>query len=130
MSYGMSYDEFWHGDIRAHRMYREANKYKMMQQNTMNWILGSYVYQAIGAWSPILRAFSKARRPGEYLEEPFDLFAEERRRKEERKARERYERIRRNVETFSKTFNEKRKKETDGEIITEQTPERKEVDDA
>lgn len=117
MSYGMTYDEFWHGDVRAHRMYKKAHETKVTEQNTLNWILGSYVYQAIGAWSPILRAFSKARKPGEYLEHPFDIYAAEREAREEKKARERYERVQRNVAAFAKAFNEKRNSE------------RKEVDD-
>lgn len=117
MSYGMSYDDFWYGDVRMHRMYRKAHRLEISEQNTMLWLQGRYVYDAIFAVSPTLRAFSKARRPEKYTEKPYDLFAEDRRRTEDKEARERYERIKRNVQAFATAFNEKRKEETSGKEV-------------
>lgn len=120
MSYGMSYDDFWYGDVRMHRAYREAHKISVSEKNMYLWLQGRYVYEAIGAMVPVLRAFSKARKPNEYPDHPYDLFAEERKRREEREARARYERIKEKVAMFADEFNKRRK----------ETSERKEVENA
>ena len=73
MAMGMSYDEFWNGTADSARAYRAAYKIKQDEQKTFAWMQGAYVYEAIGAWAPILRAFSKARRPAKYPKEPYDL---------------------------------------------------------
>lgn len=111
MSYGMTYRQFWQGDVAAHKQYRKAYELKRVQENTMLWLQGRYVYEAICATAPILRAFSKARVPNDYLKEPFDITAEQRKARAEREARERYERIQRNVAAFAKVFNAEREKE-------------------
>ena len=111
MSYGMTYDEFWHGDVHAHRMYKEAHRLEIIEKNTMNWLMGNYVYEAIGAWAPILRAFSKARKPKEYTDHPYELYPEEKQAREEREAKERYDRIKTKVAAFAKAFNARDKSE-------------------
>ena len=109
MSYGMTYDQFWNGDVHAHRAYREAHRYTLMEKNRVAWLQGQYVYAAIGAWSPIIRAFSKARRPGEYPDKPFEIDERERREREEQEARAKYLRIKEKVAAFADEFNKKRK---------------------
>ena len=108
MAFGMTYEQFWDGDVFAHKAYREAEKIRIKQQNQFAWLQGMYIYQAIGALSPALRAFSKGKvKP--YLEEPIELFEDEKRKREEREAKERYERIKRKVAEFAKAQNEKQK---------------------
>jgi hypothetical protein len=126
MSYGMTYDEFWNGDVSSHRAYREAHKLKMIEDNTKAWIQGQYVYEAIGAWAPIIRPFSKARKPGKYTDHPYDLFEEQRRERELAEQRERYERIKEKVAAFATKFNEENAKKKAAE---ENTPIGKEVED-
>ena len=111
MSYGMTRDEFWNGDTSAHKDYRESHKLKIIEQNTMNWYQGRYVYEAIGAWAPIIRAFSKARKPGDYPEHPYDLFEEQRKAREEEEQRKRYERIKEKVALFATEYNKQRNSE-------------------
>lgn len=101
MSYGMTYEQFWDGDVDMHREFRRAHKLRISEANTMAWLQGRYFYDALCAVSPIIRAFSKARKPSEYHKKPFDIFEEERRRSEEKEARERQERIRIGMESLA-----------------------------
>ena len=104
----MSWDDFWNGDVRSHRAYREAHKIRVTETNSMHWLQGRYFFDALCAASPILRAFSKASKPGKYPEKPYDLFEEERKRREEEEQRKRYERIREKVALFADEFNKQR----------------------
>lgn len=94
MSYGMSYDEFWYGAAGIVKMYREANKLKLKQQDENNWMIGMYVYEAILDCSPILHPFSKrGTKPLPYAEKPYlmDKFDDVGRSEEEKKIREEQE---------------------------------------
>lgn len=72
MSYGMSYNEFWHGEAGIVKMYREANRLRLKQQDENNWMIGMYVYEAILDCSPILHPFSKkGTKPLPYTEKPY-----------------------------------------------------------
>ena len=75
MAIGMTYDEFWNGDNEMPKMYRKAHQLKLREANQMAWLQGAYVYNAVGALAPALKAFSKAK-PQEYLDSPFP-FGEE-----------------------------------------------------
>lgn len=108
MHYGMTYNQFWYGDVSAHRQYRKAHKLKMSEANMTAWLQGRYFYDALCAVSPIIRAFSKARRPGEYVKEPYDLDEEDRANREAREERKRYERIKERVALFAEEFNKQR----------------------
>ena len=113
MSFGMTYDQFWDGDVEMHMMYRKAMRQKVIAQNRMMWLQGMYIYEALLDVARYSKAFSKAK-PAPYRDAPYDLFADERRRKEEREKRERYENIKDKVRAFAKAFNEKRhEKESD-----------------
>lgn len=72
MSYGMSYDEYWHGDAYVVKFYKEAHRLKLQAQDENNWMQGMYVYEAILDCSPILHAFSKkGTKPLQYAEKPY-----------------------------------------------------------
>lgn len=74
MSYGMSYDEYWHGDAYVVKFYKEAHRLKLQAQDENNWMQGMYVYEAILDCSPILHAFSKkGTKPLQYAEKPYLL---------------------------------------------------------
>ena len=108
MAYGMTYHQFWDGDVCAHKSYMRAYKIKQIERNTDAWLHGRYVYDALCAVSPILRAFSKARQPRSYTKEPYDLFEEQRKRREEEECRAKYEHIKEKVAAFAAAFNEQR----------------------
>lgn len=109
MAYGMSYEQFWDGDVYAHKQYAKAHKQQLSESNTIAWLQGRYVYDALCAVSPIMRAFSKARKPGKYHEHPIDLFEDEQKKREEDERRKRYEKMREKVAQFAEEFNKKRK---------------------
>ena len=108
---GMTYEQFWDGDVLAHKAYRKAHKLHLIEKNQFAWMQGAYVYEAIMDVAPYIKAFSKAR-PRQYLKEPYDLFKEQREAREEREARERYERIKAGVAAFAKAQKERRAKES------------------
>ena len=58
---------------------------------------------------PVLRAFSKARQPSPYNEEPYDLNEARVRAKKEREEQERYAKIKEKVAVFAEEFNKQRK---------------------
>ena len=108
MAMGMSYDQYWDGDVSAHKMYAKAEKQRIITQNRMAWLQGLYVYEAIIDATPYFKAFSK-HKPKPFVEQPYDIFPDEAQRRKEKEERERYEHIKGKVASFAKAFNEKRK---------------------
>lgn len=76
MSIGMSYTDYWDGDNELPRFYREAEKHRIESANTLAWIQGMYVYEAILDSAPALNSMAKNHKPHEYRRKPldFDLF--------------------------------------------------------
>lgn len=70
---GMTYDQFWNDDPEIVKYYRLKDEIRQERENTFAWLQAMYVYEAIGAMVPVLRAFSKARKPGKYVEEPYEI---------------------------------------------------------
>ena len=71
MSYGMSFDEFWHGDAYLVKFYRDAYKLKIRYDDVFMWKQGMYIYEALCDVSPILHAFSKqGTKPLQYRDKP------------------------------------------------------------
>lgn len=70
IAFGMSYSEFWDGDVEIAKMYRIAHEAKMDEANHLAWLQGMYVYNAVGALAPILRSFSKGKAQP-YPKEPY-----------------------------------------------------------
>lgn len=66
----MTYEQFWDGDVEMAKAYREAYRIKKREENQQAWLQGAYVYHAIGALAPVLKAFAKgSAKP--YMEHPF-----------------------------------------------------------
>ena len=40
ISYGMTYEQFWDGDVSAHKAYREAEKLRIRKRNQERWLQG------------------------------------------------------------------------------------------
>lgn len=108
ISYGMTYDQFWDGDVCAHKAYREAHKMQMRERNQFAHIQAAYVYEALCASSSLFRGM-KPSKPQSFRKDPFDIFPEDVRKREEEEQRQRYEKMRDKVAAFAKAFNEKRK---------------------
>lgn len=116
ISIGMTPNEFWHGDTALHKAYREAQKLKDKKRNQDLWLQGLYVYEAIIDASPILRFTTKRDvKPLPYPDEPYPITPEERREREERIEREKYEAMQKRIlewaEAVSKRFAEKKKEQ-------------------
>lgn len=59
MSIGMTYDQYWYGDVRMTEVFRNAHKIRMEEQNQMLWLQGQYVYNAICSVAPVLVTMPK-----------------------------------------------------------------------
>lgn len=117
MSFGMSYDQYWDGDVSAHKMFRQAAKLRKKQKNEDAWLQGAYIYEALCAASSLFRGM-KPSRPSAYRDKPYDVFEEDRKRREEEEQRAHYEKMREKVAAFAKAYNEKRnlkESEVDGD---------------
>lgn len=74
----MSYEEYWYGDVWMIEAYRKADKLKLARKNQELWLMGCYVYEALGDISPVLHAFAKSgTKPIPYRKEPYPLFSEQ-----------------------------------------------------
>lgn len=98
MAMGMTYEQFWDGEIGIHKAYREA--YKLRMENELRiadrngWYIGQYIVHALRSVQLLAVAVpvKKIPDPKEYPEKPFLIQAEEEERKnkdeEVRKKRE------------------------------------------
>lgn len=96
MAMGMSPDEFWHGDVRAFKAYRKANKLRRRLADEDDWRLGFYVCKALIATN----AWVKDR--PQYPSEPMGFYEDEDLEAIERERRKR-ENMQR-LEEFKKRF--------------------------
>ena len=93
MAMGMTYDEYWNGEPEIARFVRKAYLFKLEEQNRQHWMMGRYVYDAIFANAPVLRAFSSATSPKPYVDEPYPVTLREYTEREDQKEREEQMRI-------------------------------------
>lgn len=110
MSYGMTYDQYWNGDVYAHKAYKEAHKMKLREINSLAHLQAAYIYEALCNASSLFRGM-KPSKPHPFRTEPFDIFPEDVEARKEKEAREKYERIREKVAAFAKELNKKNHKE-------------------
>lgn len=77
ISIGMTYEQFWYEDVCMVKAYRKAFELKERREAVKNkwtiWEQGLYIYEALCDVSPILRAFSKATKPLQYSEKPYEI---------------------------------------------------------
>ena len=73
MAMGMSYQDYWYGEPKMAKAYREALKIKQEQTNTDAWIYGLYTYA--GLMSALATFLGNKRE--DYPEKPFELYKKE-----------------------------------------------------
>lgn len=114
MSIGMSYDEFWNGDVLAVKAYRKADELREKRKNFELWLQGSYIYEALCDASPLFRFTMKkgSVKPEPYVKEPYPITKAEVREREEREAKAREERIKAYFTAFAERVREKMSQET------------------
>ena len=105
MSIGMSYDEFWNGDVSMVKAYRKAYELQEKRRNQELWLQGMYFYEALCDASPLFRFSMKKGivRPEPYLKEPYPITSAELQEREEREAKLREERIKAGFATFAES---------------------------
>ena len=99
MAMGMSYDEYWNGEMERAKFYREAFKLKKKQDNEKLWLQGAYIYNVLHDIYPLFNAWAEGAEVQPYMEFPLPLDEEERKAQETAKAKEEMERTRTYLET-------------------------------
>ena len=119
MSIGMSYDEFWNGDVSMVKAYRVAYDLKEKRKNQELWLQGMYFYEALCDASPLFRFSMKKGiiKPEPYLREPYPITAAEVREREERQAQEREERLKAGFAVFVEQLRKKMPQEAHSQDV-------------
>lgn len=77
LSIGMTYQEYWNGDVWSIVDARRADKLRADRKNQELWLQGMYFYEAMGAISPLLHAFAKkGTHAAPYRAEPYPIGGE------------------------------------------------------
>lgn len=94
MAMGMTYDQFWNGEVGMKTAYREAYRIRIEQEQRIadrnNWLMGQYVVSALNA-VPLLVAGLNVKRGTqlpEYPDKPFYDKLDADKKEEDRKKRE------------------------------------------
>ena len=102
MSIGMTYDEFWNGDVSMVKACRKAYELKSRQQNELLWIQGIYVKDAL--LSVVGNMFSKkGSTKFAYPEEPYPITAEQKAEIEAREQKAKEERLKAAFTAFAES---------------------------
>lgn len=114
MSIGMTYDEFWNGDVSMVKAYRKAYELREKRRNQEFWMQGMYFYEALCDASPLFRFTMKkgSIRPEPYIKEPFPITEAEVREREEREAQKKEERLKAAFTAFAERVRTKMSQET------------------
>lgn len=107
ISAGMTYDEFWNQDCLIVKAYRKVRDMRLEEDNFKMWMQGRYIYDALCAVAPIVRAFSKARRPNDYVSDPYPLKTEYSKYRQKQKEHESDNKAKALVESFAIEFNKR-----------------------
>lgn len=113
MSIGMTYDEFWNGDVSMVKAYLKANELREKRRNQELWLQGMYVYEALCDASPLFRFSMKKGtiKPEPYVKEPYPITRAELKEREERKQRMMEERLKAEFAAFAERVRKKMPKE-------------------
>lgn len=113
MSIGMSYNEFWNGDVSMVEAYRKADELRLKQRNYELWLQGMYVYEALCDASPLFRFTMKGSiKPESYVKEPYPITPLEAQERAEREARAKEERFKAEFALFAERIKKKMSPET------------------
>ena len=112
----MTVDEYWNCDPVVYGAYRQAYKIKQHLDNYKAWLMGRYVYDAIGALSPVLRTnlSGQAIKAMPYLTEPYPITKEGVAERQSKIAQKNMEKMRARLLSFANQHNQKEGGTTDG----------------
>lgn len=117
LSIGMTYEQYWDGDVQIAKFYRRAYEQKRERINEQLWLQGLYIYDALLRVAPAFRPMSKAE-PDKYMSEPLPITETALKKRKIKEAKAKQEAIRERAEAFVSNFNrtirnKKRKEEDD-----------------
>lgn len=76
MAIGMTFDQFWYGDVRMTRAFVEADILRQKRMNNEAWLQGMYFYDALCC--ALQNAFrKKSDPPVKYPEKPYGISEQE-----------------------------------------------------
>lgn len=107
MALGMTYEQYWDGDAELVRAYRKAHELRQEMQNQTLWLQGMYIYEALCCVAPILRPFSKSKKPIPYRSQPYPLNTTFSKEKEAKRKRDSDNKAKAKMESFMVQFNRK-----------------------
>lgn len=90
---GMTYEQFYYGDVELCRYYRKADEMRRKRKNEELWLQGLYIYEAINDVAPALRAMG-AENAKSYSSEPYPLTEQEQEERRKRDEKAKFEKIR------------------------------------
>lgn len=93
MAMGMSYDEFWNGEPKIAKYYREAEIRKIEKQNQMLWVQGIYFAKAIESTICVQLSGKKGGNKPKYPTEPLPITDRMQKAIEEKKQQEEFEKL-------------------------------------
>lgn len=108
LAIGMTYEQYWDGEPKMAKFYREAHKLKKSEKNSELWLMGAYVYEALCDVSPVLNANAKkGTKPLPWRSEPIPLTKEEIKAKKLRDEKIKYEKNKKRFEGMVALNNKK-----------------------
>ena len=94
MAMGMSYDDYWDGEVGMKTAYREAYRLRVEHDQRVadrnGWLMGQYVVRALNAVPLLVAGFNvkKGASLPEYPDKPFYVTFDEEKKEEDRKKHE------------------------------------------
>lgn len=111
LAIGMTYNQFWRGDCVMVRFYRKAEQIRVERENTMLWLQGIYIYEALCDVSPVLHAFAKKNaKPIPYPTKPYDIQAVKSESEQAEQERKQFDKNKSIVEMWASKVNEQFKR--------------------
>ena len=105
MALGMTYQEYWYGEVTEARAFLEAEKIRQKQRREMTnataHLFGAYFYESLIDVAPVLHTFAKkGTKPRQYRKEPFPFDDDEKQPESE----ERHERREQNEALMAEVY--------------------------
>ena len=85
MALGMSYHDYWDGDIEMSEAYIKAEELRREQRNFDAWLQAAYIYEALLGVAPVFNPLSKKNKPFPFRSEPIPITRRANEESEERK---------------------------------------------
>lgn len=92
LSIGMTYDQYWFGDVRMTKLFVEADRLRRRRTNEELWLQGLYFFDALSCALRNARRMKVSDPVANYTEKPYEIFPKKETR-EEREAKEEAERL-------------------------------------